>query len=113
MALVAILALALAALLPADGRGRGTHRRRQRLGVLRHHERRHVWTWGGNAFGGIGNGDTLPRGSPCRSAPAHLEEHRIGRQLRHGGAETPDGSLWHWGELGIPFTTSPAQFAGE
>jgi len=71
-----------------------------------------LWTWGGNAFGGLGQGDLVPRG-----VPVQMGGETTWKSVAHGNsvgtvALKQDGSVWHWGDLGIPFTTAPVQYAG-
>ena len=71
-----------------------------------------MWTWGGNAFGGLGQGDLAPRGVPVQMG-VDTTWKSVAHSNSYGTvALKQDGSLWHWGELSIPFTTSPAQFTG-
>ena len=71
-----------------------------------------MWTWGGNAFGGLGQGDLVPRGVPVQMG-AGTTWKGVAHSNSYGTvALKQDGSLWHWGELSIPFTTSPTQFTG-
>jgi alpha-tubulin suppressor-like RCC1 family protein len=68
-----------------------------------------VWTWGGNAYGQLGNGDTTDRWLPVR--PVRVEDvvalaGGFGQSL----ALKIDGSVWawgsnEWGELGDDTTT--------
>ena len=71
-----------------------------------------LWAWGGNAFGGLGQGNTVPQG-----VPVQVGTDADWKSVAHGNslgtvALKSDGSLWHWGDLGIPFTTSPQQYTG-
>ena len=70
-----------------------------------------LWTWGGNAFGGLGQGDLVPRG-----VPVQMGSETTWKSVAHGNsvgtvALKQDGTVWHWGDLGIPFTTAPVQYA--
>ena len=112
MALVAVLALAFAALLllPAMAAAHTAAAADWESYVIKRDGT--LWTWGGNAFGGLGRGDQVPRG-----VPVQMGAGATWKSVDHGNsvgtvALKQDGSLWHWGDLGIPFTTSPTQYTG-
>ena len=65
-----------------------------------------LWSWGGNAFGGLGTGRLVPRELPAQvGSDATWKSITSGSSLRHRGAPQ-NGSLWHWGDHGFPFTTT-------
>ena len=74
-----------------------------------------LWSWGGNAFGGLGRGDYVPQGIPARvGADADW------KSMEYSGtygivALKQSGSLWHWGDLALPpfSTTLPTEYAGD
>jgi alpha-tubulin suppressor-like RCC1 family protein len=72
-----------------------------------------LWAWGGNAFGGIGSGDTLPRELPVQVGSVTTWKSIASDNSLGTVALRTDGTLWHWGDYGIPFTAAPVQYAGD
>jgi alpha-tubulin suppressor-like RCC1 family protein len=72
-----------------------------------------LWAWGGNAFGGIGIGDTLPRELPVQVGSATTWKSIASDNSLGTVALRQDGTLWHWGDYGIPFTVAPVQYTGD
>ncbi|GIO15225.1 hypothetical protein J19TS2_47800 [Cohnella xylanilytica] len=55
-----------------------------------------VWNWGGNEFGGLGNGSTTNRSAPV--APTGMTDVKmIAAGVRNTFAVKNDGTLWAWG----------------
>ena len=112
-ALVAILALALLLLLPALAAATPRTAAAADWESYAVKSDRTLWAWGGNAFGGLGQGNLVPRGVPVQvGLAADWKGVAHGNSLGTVALKT-DGSLWHWGDLGIPFTTSPQQYTGD
>ena len=68
-----------------------------------------AWTWGGNTFGQLGDGTTMPRSAP---QPIIAEIIAIGAGEDHMFAIQADGTPWAWGvngagRLGDGTTISP------
>lgn len=71
-----------------------------------------LWAWGSNAFGGLGQGNTMPQGVPVQvGVAADWKSVSCGTSLGTVALKK-DGSLWHWGATEIPFTTTPQQYTG-
>ena len=71
-----------------------------------------LWAWGGNAFGGLGTGDLLPRELPVQVGSVTTWKSITSGSSLGAVALRQDGSLWHWGDYGIPFTPTPTQYTG-
>ena len=74
-----------------------------------------LWSWGGNAFGGLGRGDYVPQGIPAR-----VGVDADWKSMEYSGtygivALKQSGSLWHWGDLALPpfSTTTPTEYTGD
>jgi alpha-tubulin suppressor-like RCC1 family protein len=71
-----------------------------------------LWAWGGNAFGGLGIGSLLPQGLPVQVG-TDTDWATVSYSDSYGVVGLKqDGTVWHWGELGIPFVMTPVQFTG-
>jgi alpha-tubulin suppressor-like RCC1 family protein/uncharacterized protein YkwD len=55
-----------------------------------------VWTWGGNAFGQLGTGDTIDRSTPVQPVNVH-EVSAIAADWVFSLALRQDGTVWGWG----------------
>ena len=55
-----------------------------------------VWTWGGNAFGQLGNGDTYDRWIPVRPVNVY-EVSAIAADWVFSLVLKQDGTVWGWG----------------
>ena len=81
-----------------------------------------LWTWGGNAFGQLGDNTTTPRSSPATTAGAGTDWKQVACGSFYTAAVKTDGTLWTWGgnssgQLGANLTTtvsrsSPGTTAG-
>lgn len=54
-----------------------------------------VWTWGGNAYGQLGDGTNVSRPTPTIVGPDRVVAIAAGEQ--HSMALTADGRVWAWG----------------
>jgi len=60
-----------------------------------------LWTWGNNAYGGLGDGTTTHKSSPVQiSGGGTTWNNKIAAGTRYSGAIKTDGTLWVWGENG-------------
>jgi alpha-tubulin suppressor-like RCC1 family protein/uncharacterized protein YkwD len=55
-----------------------------------------VWTWGGNGYGQLGNGDNVDRWLPVRPVNVY-EVTAIAAGFGHNLVLKKDGSVWSWG----------------
>jgi alpha-tubulin suppressor-like RCC1 family protein len=56
-----------------------------------------LWTWGGNAYGALGDGTTTARSSPGTTAGGGTNWKQVVCGLRMVAAIKTDGTLWTWG----------------
>ena len=68
-----------------------------------------LWSWGGNAFGGLGLGDFTPRGVPVQVGVSTDWKMLIDTGSNGMLALKQDGSMWRWG---LPFTATPTEQTG-
>jgi alpha-tubulin suppressor-like RCC1 family protein len=70
-----------------------------------------LWSWGGNPFGGLGDGTTTSRSSPGTVIGGITSWKNIyaGGNYSSAGIKT-DGTLWIWG--GVNATSSPVTVTG-
>ena len=69
-----------------------------------------LWTWGRNAYGGLGINNTTNRPTPVTTFAGGNNWKQVDCGYRHSGAVKTDGTLWTWGnnvygQLGINNTT--------
>lgn len=57
-----------------------------------------LWSWGGNQFGGLGNGSTSSRSTPGETETGGTNWKSIATSGRHCAAIKTDGTLWTWGD---------------
>jgi len=68
-----------------------------------------LWAWGGNAYGELGTGDTLPRGIPVQVGVDTNWKTIVNESSSSLVALKQDGTVWHWGD-NPPW--SPVQYTG-
>jgi alpha-tubulin suppressor-like RCC1 family protein len=56
-----------------------------------------LWTWGGNTFGQLGQGDTAHKSSPATVAGGGTNWCQTSMSCLHSGAVKTNGTLWTWG----------------